>query len=162
MTLVSVIFCTFSATAAEPRARAALPTGPVDAGRVLSARDPVGCAQLGNADAALRDQLVPLTDPNLMPPWLPMRAAECLIELYPHDPVTTTLAAGWLTDPGTLGLALTVARKIDTFAAADAVKLAGSVMALPEGADKERLRARFAQSASPDVQAVVSPVAGAN
>lgn len=147
--------------AADPAVAATTPASPANLGQALAARDGVGCAGLGVADSALRDGLIAHTDPTLMPPWVPVRAAGCLIELFPADPVTLSTVTPWMTDPGAAGLALVVAQQIDRFPAADAAKLAVAAMSAPEGAARDRVQRRLQKSTLPEVVVVVQPAGGA-
>ena len=133
----------------------ALAAHAADLDSALALRDGFSCSQLGTPDTALRDALIARAEPQAMPPWAPMRAAGCLIELFPTDPVTATTVLPWMTDPERGGLALVVAENIDRFPLEISVQLANAAMAAPASTSRDRLRRRLSTSARPEVLAVL-------
>lgn len=123
----------------------------------LAQRDGMSCAQLGTADATLRDQLLSLTAPDLMPPSVPIRAAECLVELYPTDPTVHTAFTAWMSDSERAGLALLVIGRLDRLPLTTAVQLATAALQTPDTTMRARFQSRLTQSPIPEVRAVVTP-----
>ncbi len=83
--------------------------------RALAAHEPARCEglfDLGSAEV-VRDGLLELTDPDILPPAVPMRAVACLLSQRPDDALVQRAAAGWVSDPSTPGLALVVAHHLD-------------------------------------------------
>lgn len=128
----------------------ALPALAADLHLALSVRDFEGCASLGAADDTLYTALVAETDPAIVPSTVPMRAAGCLIELYPQKPELATLLQTWIVDPERQGFAMLVAGRIDLLPVETAVKLAEAAKAGPE-----RVRTRLLTSTRPEVIAVL-------
>ena len=119
-----------------------------DVVRTLSARDPVACSRV---DASV-DTLRQVVDTVSMPPWVPMRAAQCLVEGHAAE-IEADLTR-WVVDPADKGLGLLVLAEIDRLPTDLAVRIA--TKAVTEGPDRERAAARVADAASPEVRAVVS------
>jgi hypothetical protein len=81
----------------------------MDLYHLLASRDGVDCAALH----ASVDELVAMTDPAIQPPWVPVRAAECLVVTYPAEKRVAETILPWLDDPARKGLALVVAQHVD-------------------------------------------------
>ena len=81
----------------------------------LAARDGVDCAALyeGREAAAVDAALVRIADTVPLPPWTPMRAADCLADRLEVSEPARLAAARWLDDPAVPGLAWTVAEHLD-------------------------------------------------
>lgn len=124
---------------------------------VLVPRDGVSCDALGEATPALRAELFELAQSDVMPPWVPMRAADCLIVRYAADAELVPMITPWLTDPERRGLALVVLDRLASLPEADAIALARTALAT----DDAKWRARFADKVRrdprPTVQAVAAP-----
>ena len=66
------------------------------------------CADLGTSATALQDVVTHVS----MPPWVPMRAASCLIEL--HHETSEERFLTWVSDPAMKGLGRMLLRRLDT------------------------------------------------
>ena len=118
---------------------------------VLRLRDAVPCSELGQG---VRDELIALAEGGLGPPYVPVRAAGCLVELYAVDPVVVERAREWVSGGKFGGLGMLVAGLIDAFSLEDAVSIARAA-----GADP-RMTRRIARSTRVEVRAVVLDGAG--
>ncbi len=118
---------------------------------LLRLRDAVPCSELGEG---VRDELIVLAEGGVGPPYVPVRAAGCLVELYAVDPVVVDRAREWVSGGKFLGLGLLVAGRIDAFSVEDAVSIARAA-----GGDP-RMTRRMAKSARVEVRAVVLDGAG--
>ena len=88
-------------------------SGPVYA--QLNARDGVECSALGLATPDLKSQLFALTDPAILPAAVPIRAAGCLISLFPAEPDVETAVTAWMSDPERQGFGLVALSRLDAF-----------------------------------------------
>jgi len=121
---------------------------------VLAARDaPPACAALfeGRDAAQVRAALVSLVGNEVRPPWVPMRAARCLIEEQGSEPEVVELVGEWMVDPAVPGLALVVVGSLDELPVEVAVELAGLAV---ERAGREP---RFALHARPALERSAHP-----
>lgn len=121
----------------------------------LKLRDPVPCVELGEPTIQLRDELLALTDPALEPSWIPVRAADCLVELYAADPVVAEAMLPWMTDPGRAGLALVVVNRLELFPVEVAVRLARAGMSAADERQRSRVERRLKRSKVPELRAIV-------
>ncbi len=135
------------AVAAEPAAPTASP-----AFRALAARDGVDCAALPVADAA---ELAALTDPALSPPWVPMRAAHCLVQRY--GAAAEPLLTPWFSDPGRAGLVLVVVDALDAVPADVAARIATAALDAADADGRSRIVRRIRDSVHPGVSALAAP-----
>jgi hypothetical protein len=126
----------------------------------LKLRDGVACATLGTS-VEVRDELLALTDPTVMPAWVPIRAASCLVEEFSSDPVVVDAAASWVMDPARAGLGFVVARRIDEFSVADGVRISRAAAAGPDLELRRRIMHRVAGSSHVELRAIVEGVDGA-
>ncbi len=96
-----------------------------EAARVQSAlsvrHDPPGCAALTAELQAPREALVQVVETVTMPAWVPMRAAGCLVELYPEQESERLVA--WVTDPEWAGAGRLVLLQLDTMPESVALKV---------------------------------------
>lgn len=122
----------------------------------LRVRDGVSCASLGEATPALRDDLLALAAPGVEPPAVPIRAAQCLVALFPTDPAFADAATAWMKDPERAGLALVVAGGVDALPEPTAVRLAEASRTMPDEAARGRIARRLARSARPAVRAAAA------
>lgn len=120
--------------------------------RALSMRDPVSCARIEALTPAPVDTLLSVVDTVKMPPWAPMRAADCLLERHAID-VEERLDR-WVTDPALTGLGRLVLARIDRLPLEVAVPIARR--ALAEGSDPALARERVLAAARPEVKALVA------
>ena len=75
----------------------------------LSARDSqLDCTQLPTTE--LRTELISIVDTVERPPWVPMRAAACLAELFPAESQEDLLR--WIATPDKKGLAFLIAGQL--------------------------------------------------
>ncbi len=114
---------------------------------LLSARDGVDCASLGAADETLRTSLLALVVAADAPPTVSMRAASCLLTVYPTDPVVVAEASMWMRNPTQLGLALLVASRLPELPVVQARTLAAAVEGNPDAAVRTQIRSRLADDA---------------
>jgi hypothetical protein len=115
----------------------------------LSSRDPVACSTL-EAPIEVWREVVWSTQG---PPWVPMRAAQCLIER--HAEAAQADLSAWVIDPEARGLGLLVLGQLDRLPAGLALDLARR--ALDQGPDPERARKRIATCVHAEVRALVTP-----
>lgn len=122
----------------------------------LAARDPVACAALDDLGpaGAVRDALVDVADTVERPPWVPMRAAACVMERVEGDAVALDAARRWAGDATRPGLALVVLRGLDPLPEPTALDLADrAVEALREPRVARYAAAALAASRHPSVSA---------
>jgi len=102
------------------------------------------CADLARQiDAgALTAALVAVAEGVEHPPWVPMRAARCVVEAAAEDPLALRAAEAWLRDEARPGLALMVTQGLDSLEPEAAVPLADLAIA------RGRVDSRFAAYAS--------------
>ncbi len=122
---------------------------PAAVAQALSVRDPEpSCA----AVEALTDDpvgvLQALADESAAPPWLPMRAAACLLS----HPEGERSAAAWVVDPDRKGLARLVFGRLDAMEPAAAIRVARAALSGPWRAEAI---ARLAASEVPELRALV-------
>ncbi|MBM4367222.1 MAG: hypothetical protein FJ102_13510 [Deltaproteobacteria bacterium] len=106
----------------------------------LAARDGVDCMSLGDPSPALRDELLALTDPAILPPSVPMRAASCLAERFGTESVVQDAIVAWSTDSERQGLAMAALLRVDLLGEPGAVRVIQAALAspLPRVATKAR------------------------
>ena len=78
---------------------------------------PASCDDLyaGRDAEAVRDALIALATSNVRPPQAPMRAARCVLQTRPDDPVVHATAEAWMSDAALPGPALVVSRELAAF-----------------------------------------------
>jgi hypothetical protein len=64
-----------------------------------------------------------ITTTVTMPPWVPMKAAQCVIRSASTDPESWALVQRWMTDESTMGFSLVAIQNIDRFDDKKAKKL---------------------------------------
>jgi hypothetical protein len=75
--------------------------------QTLSARDQqLSCSML-TLETTLQAELTTIVDTVQRPPWVPMRAAACIAELYPNT--SQSDLSRWIVDPQKKGLAFLIA-----------------------------------------------------
>ena len=109
----------------------------------LKLRDGASCEGLEVAE------LITLAEADVAPPYVPMRAADCLLASHADDPRVIARARVWVRDDELLGLGLLVGRQIDRFPKDAAVAIAAD-------ATDERVLRRISESIRPEVRAVVA------
>lgn len=119
---------------------------------LLASQDPVSCASLGPATDALYESLVALARPDLTPSIVPMRAAQCLLAVYPERPDLEGVILPWMRDPATYGFALLVAGKVDELPLALALEVTDSGREMSDPGLRRRLLARLSESKVAEVR----------
>jgi len=134
----------FSLAAAEPAGLDAVQ-------HTLSLRHPVPCEQLLAQTDTPVETLLHVVDHTTMPPWAPMRAAECLMEAHASE-IQPRLDS-WVTTPELKGLGRLTLGKLDhlPLAVAEAV----GRKALTEGTEPERARRALVASSRAELRALV-------
>lgn len=131
------------ATAASP------PTSPLY--RALSLRDGgPGCADLGSLSGALVPELITLVEQDPPPPWVAMRAADCLARA--HTAEALPQLQSWVADPEARGLCLIVLGALDAAPLDPARVVAQAALSGPWAADA---REQLAASTRPELTALV-------
>ena len=86
---------------------------PLDLVKVLSGRhDTLTCNQLQDRIPNLQTQLENIVDEVKRPPWAAMKAAQCIIELYPSS--SEHSFKKWMLSPNTRGLAILLSNRINS------------------------------------------------
>lgn len=81
--------------------------------RQMSHRDGAPpCSDLPNSEGLLHTDLLLIVKEVTQPPWVGMRAAGCVIELFPQESQTTF--ESWMRSEQTMGLAYLLTAKIST------------------------------------------------
>ncbi len=129
---------------------ATLPDRNTPLARALALRDGVPCAELPVASAR---ELVAWTDPDLGPPWVPLRAVACLAERFPQT--VGPLVLGWVGDPTRQGLVLAVLQHEASLPETVAVDLGRAAMA--DVTLRPRVARFLRKSERPAVKALATP-----
>ncbi|MEQ1567668.1 MAG: hypothetical protein ABMA64_18650 [Myxococcota bacterium] len=130
----------------------AAPEGVDQVVRALSARDGVTCGEVEALTGTPVETLRAVVDTVAMPPWVPMRAAQCLMEQHAVEVKEDLLV--WVSDPAKKGLGFLVLAALDRLPIEVAVPVAQK--ALAEGPDHERAVAKVGAAAAPELRALVS------
>jgi hypothetical protein len=112
---------------------------------------PPSCADL---DALSLDpvlDLVWLVENATQPPWVGMRAAQCLLLAHPHE--SQAQFESWLSTDGHRGLAILMTQKVDVLPLDVATSLTRAAMA---GPDRAEVKPRLAISTRPEIRALAS------
>ncbi len=113
--------------------------------------DPPSCTALaGLADDPVAD-LSWIVDNAIQPPWVGLRAAQCL--LVEHPVASQSQFEGWLSTEGHRGLAIMVTQRIDEIPLPVATTLAMVALAGPEEAT---VRPRLLDCNTPEVRALAT------
>ena len=119
--------------------------------RRLSARDGVAsCEQLQEGDSGLQDGLKSLVSNDIKPSYVPIRAATCLLELYPEDLETYQ---AWIQKTDTLGLARLTVSRLETLPITISVSL---IEAALKGDNASKLLPKLQKISKPELQLVVN------
>lgn len=124
---------------------------------LLKLRDPVPCSALGEATPALRDELLSLSAPDLLPASVPMRAADCLAERFADDSGVQAAFTSWTADPARPGQVLLLLGRVDTLPEPLVLALLGGSLASPSARLSEKARSIAESSAVPAIRALVTP-----
>lgn len=120
--------------------------------RLLSVRDYApACTEVqAQAPQRLVEDLQWLMDHIKAPPWLGVRAAQCILQL--HAETETARIQAWVQDPTKVGLTLVVLGSLSELPAHIATPIAAAALAGPH---TERVRPRLHKSAHPSVRALL-------
>ncbi len=121
--------------------------------RALSNRHPLPCADIEALSPTPVDTLLHVVDEVTMPPWAPMRAAECLVA--GHALEVRAHLQRWVVAPELKGLGRLVLGELDRLPVEVAVEVARK--AVTEGPEPELAKEKAAACALPEVRAVVEP-----
>lgn len=120
--------------------------------QALSQRDPGDCTLVEGLTTTPVPTLLEVVEHATMPPWAPVRAAECLVK--GHGPEVRVQMLEWIRDPQSRGLAAVVYRNIDLLPEELAVELATASLT---GADPDRARRYLKASTKQSVRDIVGP-----
>ena len=113
----------------------------------LSLRDgSPSCAKLAEENDGLQQDLQSLISVDIRPSYVPMRAANCLLELYPADVETYKV---WMVSPENRGLAFLVINKMNTLPIDVSVPLAQAGL---DGVHSKGVRLRLERVGVPEIQ----------
>jgi hypothetical protein len=112
----------------------------------LAVADPVACNTLGAADDALYAHLVELAQPDVTPAVVPMRAAQCLLEVFGEHAGLDGVVLPWMRSPSTYGFALLVASRADSLPTTLAVAAVNAAREMPDPGLRTKLLRRFGRS----------------
>lgn len=146
--LLASLACAHRAEAEAPSTDAWTPSAEEEAVyRALSMRDQgPSCEDL---DAMAKDPvavLINITEHATMPPWVGVRATQCLVSRHAED-AKATLSA-WIVDPNKRGLAFVISDNTAGMPEPVALELARAGLSGPHAADLKR---RLAKSSWPSV-----------
>ncbi len=118
----------------------------------FSARDAgPACSSLGPVDADLHADLMFLVEQAVQPPWVAVRAADCLLQL---DPLGTQAAARrWVVAQDSRGLALLALAKLDSLPRPMAIDLAQTAR---RGALAADATPRIAKAQTAEIRAIAA------
>ena len=120
-------------TVSSPTPKQQAASSPVDTLSLttqLSARDTtLSCTDLAGEN--LKQELVNIVETIQRPPWVPMRAATCLAELYPSESKPELMR--WIADPQKKGLAFLIAGQLSHLSTEDARSVANAGLNGPHG-----------------------------
>ena len=120
--------------------------------RALSIRDPApACADIVALSTSPVDDLEVLVNEATQPPWVGMRAAGCLLDLYPEQ--SQPLMQAWVVDPDKKGLAILVTKKLDTLPLPVATEVVTTALAGPMA---DSLAPRIAKVEVPELRSLVA------
>lgn len=108
------------------------------------------CTEVARLSPEPATDLVWLAEHAEQPAWVSVRAAECVLDLYP-EPAGPSIAR-WMASEDTLGLALTAVARLDSLPVAQAKPILAAGLAGPH-ADRVRVRAEKLQQ--PELRALV-------
>ncbi len=126
----------------------------VDAARALSARD--GAFDCAAVEALATDSVAllrELVDHAQNPPWVAMRAADCLVTGHAVEAAADLDA--WVVDPERRGLGILVLGRLDVLPEPMAISLAQRAMTA--GPNPTSAKRRIERATSAAVRAVVAP-----
>ena len=116
----------------------------------LSNRDGIySCEKLQEAYSDLQYQLKNLVSNEIKPSYVPIRAATCLLELYPQDLETYQ---DWMDKKETLGLARLTTSKLETLPITISIPLVETAL---KGENASKLLPRLQKIENKEVQSIV-------
>lgn len=121
---------------------------------VLLPRDGASCDALGAATPALRDELFTLAEAPDAVPWVPVRAAGCLVARFAGDPAVVDRLAGWAADPERAGLTLVVLDGAAALRPADAVRIGQAALSIEDARWHGRFADRLRRSSVLELRAL--------
>jgi len=126
------------------------PEGHAELVRSLSMRHAVPCDDLGAGSPTPAVALLYVVDNVAMPPWAPMRAAQCLVDN--HAAEATEALQDWVTTPELRGLGRLVLGQLDALPVAIAVPVARAAL---RGSDPALARQRVGASGVSEVRSLM-------
>lgn len=108
------------------------------------------CDQLDQYSKTVADDLLWLMDNANQPPWVGIRAAQCI--LTHHAAVKADVIDTWVTDPKQRGLAIMVFGMLDVLPEETSVRVAKKALAGPLAAEA---KVRIKKSEKPAIRALV-------
>ncbi len=123
----------------------------------LAARDGVDCLSLGEPTSMLRDELLGLTDPAILPSSVPMRAASCLAERFGTESVVQDAIVAWSSDSERQGLAMAALMRVDLLGEPGALRVVQAALASPLPRVATKAREMVPGSIHPAVRALSVP-----
>ena len=109
--------------------------------KALSGHDALPCSSLSFVDQTPWLELNDIVENVSKPPWAGMRAASCMIELYPKE--SSALFLDWIVDEKKKGLAYLLASNIDSLPVEQALALVAAAL---KGPCQEGCKIRFQKS----------------
>jgi len=120
--------------------------------KALSVREGApGCVALGDMSEAPATDLVWLAENAKQPPWVSIRAGECVITSFMDEAALQR----WVTEAAFQGLGWLVLDHLDTLPVEQAQALA--VAAIEQGPEPEAAKKRVAKSTNPNIQVLANP-----
>ena len=123
--------------------------------QALSARHAAPCERVTATSTAPAHDLLAIVTHVTMPPWAPMRAADCLILRHADAPPVAGAMREWVADPERMGLGRLVVTRLDELDETLAVEL--GTRAWQAGHDRAYVERRLSQSTRSSLRAVVAP-----
>jgi hypothetical protein len=120
--------------------------------QAMKVRDPApSCEGLVPLSTTLDTDLIWLVDHVQQPPWVGIRAAQCVVSH--HADVQADTIEAWMTDPSKMGVAILTLRLLDTLPEPTAIRFATAALAGPLS---EKATLRLADSVHPGIKAMVA------
>ncbi len=120
--------------------------------QALAAREPAPCERITASSPNPATDLLAVVEQTTMPPWAPMRAADCLVRRHAAEPEVAIALRAWVVDPERLGLGRLVVTRLDELDPAQSLDLARRAW----NADHDRpwIARRLARSARAELRAL--------
>lgn len=120
--------------------------------RALSARHAAPCDRVTATSSTPVADLLAVVAQVTVPPWAPMRAADCLIRAHAAEPEVSAALRQWVADPELKGLGRLVVVHLDELDEPLALDLAAR--AWEAGHDRDYVARHLADSPRPAIRAV--------